>query len=75
LVEVRNSFENGQAGASGALSIIFVCFGIAEKGHHPVTQVLSDVATEALDRDGRHAMIRGDDVAPFLRVELSRDLG
>ena len=45
--------------------------GIAEVGHHAVAEVLGDMAAEAVDRLGCGAMILGDDLAPFLGVEMA----
>src|SRR5215472_15062024 len=47
---------------------------IAEERHHAVAQVLGDVSVESGDRIGGRAMVPGHSLAPFLGIELRRDL-
>src|SRR5260370_16231720 len=75
LVELRDSVDNRQAGARGALGVVVMCFGIAEECHHAVTQVLGDVTTEAGYRFRSRAMVAAYRLAPFFGIELRRDPG
>ena len=74
-VELRDRVEDREARAGGAFGVVVVRLGPAEIGHHPVAEILRDVAAEAGDRFRRRAMVPGDDLAPFLGIELRRDRG
>jgi hypothetical protein len=73
LVQFRYSIEDGQAGAGGALSIIFVRFGPAEIGHDAVAEIFGDLTAVTCDGFRRAMMITAYQVAPFFRIELSRN--
>ena len=75
LVEFGDHIDNRKAGARGSLSIILVGLGIAKIGHHAVTEVLGDVATESRYRFSGRAMVAEHGLAPFLRIELRGDPG
>ena len=69
-VERRDRVEQREARTRGALRIIVVGLGPAEVSHHAVAKILRDVTAEAPYRFGCGAMVPGDRLAPFLRVQL-----
>ena len=75
LIEYGYRIENGQTCADRALGVIVMCFGIAERSHHPVAQVLCDTATEAFDGLRRCAVVASDDLPPLFGIEMAGNFG
>jgi hypothetical protein len=48
---------------------------ISEQSQHAIAQVLRNMALETRHRFGGNSLIARENIAPFLRVELSRYLG
>jgi hypothetical protein len=55
--------------------IVVARLGITEERHNAVTKIFSDVAAVMGDCFGSGAIISGDRLAPFFRVEPRGDLG
>src|SRR5215472_14359055 len=74
-VERCHSLDDNQARSHGTFGIVFVRGGIAEPSQNAIAQVLRNIALETRHRFGGNSLIAREDIAPLLRVELSRYLG
>ena len=61
--EVPDSVHDGKTGPNSALSIVFVCRGIAEVHEYPVAHVLGEKTVKAANGLGNAVVIRADHVA------------
>ena len=68
-----NRIEDRETGTDRALGVIVMRLRIAEERHHPIAEILSDLAAELGDRFARGSMIRGQYFMPLLRIETSSD--
>src|SRR5262245_12808491 len=75
LVGLCDRVEDCEACARGSLGIVVVRRWPTEVSHHPVAEIFRHVAIEAYNRFGGSAMVAGDCLSPFLRVQLSSDRG
>src|SRR5208282_5649778 len=67
--------QNGQTGAGRAFGVVVMRLRPAEVGHDSVAEKLGDVAAEAYDLKADGGLIVGDNFAPFLRIQSTRNLG
>ena|SRR6185437_16645080 len=74
VIELRDSIADSEAGADCTFGVIVMGLRVAEEGHYAVAEILDDVAAEAGYRLGDGALIRGDDIAPFLGVQSRGNL-
>ena len=74
LVELCYGLEDFKARARGALTVVVMCFGIAEIGHHAVAEVLRHTPAEAIDGLRRRAVILADNLTPFFGIQAAADL-
>ena len=75
LAQRAHTVDRGEARAQRPLGVVVVRLRVAEVGEDAVAQVLRDVPAEALDGARGRALIRADDLAQVLGIELRRQLG
>jgi hypothetical protein len=74
-IEPTDSLDHPQPGPNRPLAIILMRSRVAEIDQNAIAHVLGDKAVEAPDDVGDGAVIRGNDLAQILRIELRRKLG
>jgi hypothetical protein len=72
-VSFGNSVEDRETGTDRTLGVIVMRLRISEERHHPIAEILSDLAAELSDRVARGSMIRGQYFMPLLGIETSSD--
>src|SRR5262245_2482580 len=72
-MQVFHHRENAQASPYGALGIIFMGVGIAKIHQQSIPKELGNVAIKAGDNLSARVLIRTDNVAKVLGIELSRE--
>jgi hypothetical protein len=72
LLRFAHPGDDSETGAYRPLSVVLVGDWVAEVNQEPITQVLGDVAPEALDDPCRGLLVSADDGTQFLRIEPFR---
>ena len=75
IVQLRDCFEDCEAGANRILRIVLVYLRPAEIRHYAVAAVLPDMAPVPFDGLNGCAMVTSDDLPPCLGVTLPREAG
>jgi hypothetical protein len=70
--ELPQSLHDPQAGAHGALSVIFMGAGVAEVDQEAIAEILRDMPIKAGDHLGAGLLIGAHHLPQVFRVELSR---
>ena len=67
--------DNPEAGAHGALGVVFMGLGIAKVDEQAIAEILGNVPVHALDHLSTGVLVGAHDLAEVFRVELTREAG